>query len=75
MLNFNELRTLVCQISAILNSRSLCPLSENSDDLDVLTLAHFLSGAPLVIIMEPDITELKLNILNRYFGRNGALYI
>lgn len=66
MLNFDELRTLVCQISAILNSRPLCPLSENPDDLDVLTPAHFLTGAPLVTIMEPDITELKINILNRW---------
>lgn len=40
-LNLDELRTLVCQISAILNSRPLCPISEDPEDLDVLTPGHF----------------------------------
>ncbi|XP_073811826.1 uncharacterized protein [Musca autumnalis] len=66
LLSFEELRTLVCQISAILNSRPLCPLTENPDDLDILTPGHFLVVAPLVSIMEPDVTELNINTLNRW---------
>ena len=33
VLNFGELRTLVCQISAIINSRPLFPHTENPEDL------------------------------------------
>jgi len=44
---FDKLRTLVCQIQAIINSRPLPPLSDNPDDLDVITPGHFLVGRPL----------------------------
>ena len=40
-LTLDELRTLVYQIFAILNSRLLLPISENCNDLDVLTPGHF----------------------------------
>ncbi|XP_073816668.1 uncharacterized protein [Musca autumnalis] len=40
--------------------------SKNPDDLDILTPGHFLVGAPLVSIMEPDVTELNTNTLNRW---------
>ncbi|XP_075148904.1 uncharacterized protein LOC142222573 [Haematobia irritans] len=66
ILTFDEMRTLVYQISAILNSRPLCPLSENPNDLEVLTPAHFLVGGPLVAFAEPDLTDLNINILNRW---------
>lgn len=66
VLTFDELRTLVCQISAILNSRPLCPITEDPEDLEVLTPAHFLVGAPLTTILEPDITELNINRLSRW---------
>lgn len=83
-LTFDELRTLVCQISAILNSRPLCQISENPDDLEVLTPAHFLVGAPLTTYLEPDITDVNLNRLSRWqrvcfmqqiFWKNGATRI
>ncbi|XP_036317844.1 uncharacterized protein LOC118732845, partial [Rhagoletis pomonella] len=66
VLTFDELRTLTCQISAIFNSRPLCPLSENPDDIEVLTPAHFLTGAPLTPIVEPDVTLINLNRLDRW---------
>lgn len=65
-LTFDELRTLVCQISAVLNSRPLCPISENPADLEVLTPAHFLVGAPLTTFFEPDITEINISRLSRW---------
>jgi len=45
ILTFDELRTLVYEISAILNSRPLCPISEDPNNLEVLTPAHFLKGS------------------------------
>ncbi|XP_036148428.1 uncharacterized protein LOC118647494 [Monomorium pharaonis] len=44
---FEELTTLLTQIEAILNSRSLEPLSDDSDDVSAFTPGHFLIGDPL----------------------------
>ncbi|XP_075162921.1 uncharacterized protein LOC142235555 [Haematobia irritans] len=66
ILDFDELRTIICQISAIMNSRPLCSISENPDDLEVITPAHFLVGSSLVSVIEPDITTLNINHLNRW---------
>ncbi|XP_059217672.1 uncharacterized protein LOC131994802 [Stomoxys calcitrans] len=65
-LTFDELRTLVCQISAILNSRPLCPLSEDPEDLDVLTPGHFLVGGPLISIPEPNMSWINFGRLNSW---------
>ncbi|GFV83507.1 integrase catalytic domain-containing protein [Trichonephila clavipes] len=43
-LTYEEFLTVCIQIEGILNSRPLCPLSSNSDDLNALTPAHFLIG-------------------------------
>ncbi|XP_072931757.1 uncharacterized protein [Epargyreus clarus] len=53
-LTFEEYTTLLAQIEACLNSRPLCPLTENHDDLDFLTPAHFLSGRPGMTIIETE---------------------
>ncbi|XP_044313286.1 uncharacterized protein LOC123037287 [Drosophila rhopaloa] len=63
-LSFDELRTLVCQIASIINSRPLLSVSENPDDLDVLTPAHLLFGGPSTTIIEPDLTKLNYNRLD-----------
>jgi len=44
-LAIDELKTLAYEISAILNSRPLCPISENDESLEVLTPLHFLKGS------------------------------
>nr|XP_041633409.1 uncharacterized protein LOC121503245 [Drosophila kikkawai] len=62
----DDLRTLVCHIAAIINSRPLVSLSEHPGDLDVLTPAHFLGTAPLALFPEPDYTNLNLNRLDRW---------
>jgi len=43
-ISFDELRTLVYEISAILNARPLCQISEDPNNLEVFTPAHFLKG-------------------------------
>ncbi|XP_041450159.1 uncharacterized protein LOC121404568 [Drosophila obscura] len=64
VLGFEELRTLLCHITAVINSRPLVSISENPADLDVLTLAHFLYGGPPASFAEPDVTQLKFDSLN-----------
>ncbi|KAI8116049.1 hypothetical protein CVS40_11817 [Lucilia cuprina] len=49
-----------------MNSRPLCPLSENPDDLGVLTPTHFLIGAPLTSVVEKDVSMLNIHRLSRW---------
>jgi len=62
----NELRTLAYEISAILNSRPLCPISENAESLEVLTPAHFLKGSSYTKFPEPEITHIREGRLSRW---------
>ncbi|XP_067644906.1 uncharacterized protein [Eurosta solidaginis] len=66
LLGFDELRTLVCEISAVIKSRPLVPISENPDDLDVLTPGHFLIGGPFTALPVPDLTPLNHNRLDSW---------
>lgn len=65
-LTFEELTTLSTQIHAILYSRPLSPLSNDIDDLNILTPAHFLIGDSLVAIVEPTMEHIPTNRLSRY---------
>ena len=47
VLTFEELSTLLCQIECVLNSRPLCPLSEDAKDAEPLTPTHFAIGGKL----------------------------
>jgi hypothetical protein len=48
-LTYEEMYTLLTGIEACLNSRPLCPLTDDPNDVDVLTPGQFLIGAPLTI--------------------------
>lgn len=52
-MTYEKLTTLLVQIEAVLNSRPLCPISDNSNELNFLTPSHFLIGESLVAPPEP----------------------
>lgn len=60
---FEELSTLAAKIEACLNSRPLCPISTQADELAPLSPGHFLVGSCLLTIPEPydeSMTDCKL---------------
>ncbi|GFW03662.1 integrase catalytic domain-containing protein [Trichonephila clavipes] len=62
--SYEELLTLIMQIEAILNPRSLTLLQSDVDDLEVLAPAHFLIGRPITAIVEPSLLQCESNRLN-----------
>ena len=66
LLTYEEFMTVIVQIEACLNSRPLSPLSVDPNDLNPLTPGHFLIGAPLRSLPEPDLKNVKTGRLNRY---------
>ena len=56
-LTFEEYSTLLAQLEACLNSRPLCALTEDPDDLDYLTPSHFLSSGPILTILNTEEDE------------------
>ncbi|GFV05589.1 DUF5641 domain-containing protein [Trichonephila clavipes] len=65
-LTYEELLTVTVQIEGILNSRPLCPLSNNEDDFQVLTPAHFLINRSLNSLEEPNLTKCKESNLKKW---------
>lgn len=66
ILSYEEFLTLVVQIEAVLNSRPLCPLSNDPKDMSAITPAHFLIGSSLLAMPDPDYTEIPMNRLSRW---------
>ncbi|XP_075162446.1 uncharacterized protein LOC142235098 [Haematobia irritans] len=63
---FEEFSTLLARVESCLNSRPLCPLSEDVSCIDVLTPGHFLIGGPLLSPPEPQILDAPISIVNRW---------
>ena len=66
LLTFEEMSTLLCQIESCLNSRPLCPLSNDPTDTTVLTPGHFLIGEALNSIPEPNLLEIQEHRLDKW---------
>ncbi|XP_049886828.1 uncharacterized protein LOC126381383 [Pectinophora gossypiella] len=65
-LDFEQLTTLLAQIEACMNSRPLCPLTEDPEDLQYLTPGHFLVGSPMMSLPQENQTGSKLDLRNRW---------
>ncbi|XP_011313451.1 uncharacterized protein [Fopius arisanus] len=65
-LTYEEFTTLLTQIEAVLNSRPLCPLTNDPEDASALTPGHFLIGETLNAIPEPSLLQLNEARLNRW---------
>jgi hypothetical protein len=65
-LTFEEFDTLLCQVKAVLNSRPICPLSNDPDNLQVLTPGHFFIGTSLLALPDYNLTDVSSNCLSRW---------
>ena len=82
ILTFEELSTLFAQVEGILNSRPLIPMTNDPNDLQVLTPGHFLIGEPLISLPDTEsapemnlrsrwtVTQQKLNSFWKQWHRN-----
>lgn len=64
LFTFEELATFLTQVEACLNSRPLCPMTNNPDDFT--PPGHFLIGEPINSIPHPDQSEIKVSSLDRW---------
>lgn len=65
-LTFEELSTVLSQIEAVVNSRPLCEMSNDPNEDEVLTPAHFLHHTKAILPPDEDNNETKANYLSRW---------
>ena len=66
LLTFEEFSTLLTQVEACLNSQLLIALSNEPNDPSYLIPGHFLIGASLTSVPEPDFTNTAMNSFSRW---------
>lgn len=66
LLTFEELNTWLTQVEAVLNSRPLQALTDDPEDLQILTPGHFLTGNALTTLPEPSLTHISMSRLQRW---------
>lgn len=65
-LNARHFDYVLKQIEACLNSRPLWAVSAESDDIEVLTPAHFFNFQAMNTLPRPDVSHIQLNRLDQY---------
>ncbi|KAH8313484.1 hypothetical protein KR067_006894 [Drosophila pandora] len=70
-LTYEQMRTLLAQISAVVNSRPLCYTSDTDDSY--LSPAHFLIGRPFTTIPEADLGHIPVGRLG-YWQSIQSMY-
>lgn len=65
-LTYEDFCTVLYQIEACLNSRPLCPLSDDPNDPTSLTPAHFIIGDSLTTTPDANYQEINENRLSRF---------
>ncbi|XP_055906553.1 uncharacterized protein LOC129941828 [Eupeodes corollae] len=66
VLTYEEFSTFLTQVEDVLNSRPICPLSDDPNDLEALTPGHFIVGDALRTVPEPSLMQLPTSRLSRY---------
>ncbi|XP_055711552.1 uncharacterized protein LOC129806804 [Phlebotomus papatasi] len=61
-----SLETIIVEIEACLNSRPLCPMSNDPQDFTALTPGHFMVGAALNTLPSQDLTHIQQNRLSKW---------
>ncbi|XP_057335090.1 uncharacterized protein LOC130673893 [Microplitis mediator] len=64
LLTYENFSTFLIQVEAVLNSHPLSALSEDHDDLTALTPGHFIRGAAINTIPEPNLTSISSSRLS-----------
>jgi len=70
-LTFEQMRTLLAQIRAVINSRPLCYTSDTEDNY--LSPGHFLIGRPLTTVPDPDLSHIPVGRLGYWQGMQAML--
>lgn len=70
-LTLEQMRTLLAQISAVINSRPLCYTSDT--EVNYLSPAHFLIGRPFTTLPDPDLSHLPAGRLG-YWQSIQSMY-
>ncbi|XP_055604940.1 uncharacterized protein LOC129753170 [Uranotaenia lowii] len=64
-LSFEDMQTLLVQVEACLNSRPITQQSDDPNDLEPLTPAHFWLGSSLQALPERDLSNIPVNRLDK----------
>jgi len=65
-LNIRQFDYVLKQIEACLNSRPLWTITNEADDIEVLTPSHFFNFQAINTLPRPDVSHIPLNRLNQY---------
>lgn len=65
-LTFKEIATVLCQIQGALNSRPICSLTDDVEDVNYLTPGHFLMGTSPATLPEESLLDINENRLTKW---------